>query len=314
MRLNVAAAVALVAVAAAATGRAATNTISDLSWTVDEAGRTVVVVTGAQPFDGRQYRSYHLTDPPRAVVLVSGIDSPYLPGSLTLDDRNVTTVRIGHHPEVAPPELHIVFDLTSDAVEIRSVTHERERLTVLLGPPGGQPAVAETPVPGGARDRPPPPDPLPPREQPAPQPPATVPPTPAGIDPAVAAPEATEPVATHVIDIIATSRGDGSTLLRVTADGRLPEGCARYLKVADTPPRVVLSIRGVSAPELPRSIETGDPILTRIRLIHEAEVTDGELHLVLHLADAAVTVAELKQIGPHLVLRLVGAGTPSPAP
>ena len=117
-------------------------------------------------------------------------------------------------------------------------------------------------------------------------------------------PVAEAPVASHVIDIVATPRGDGSTLLRITADGDLPKGCARHLEVDDDPPRIVLTIRDVSAPELPRSIEIGGQYIERIRLIHDADVSQGELHLVLHLTNPGISVTELKQVGPNLVLRL----------
>jgi hypothetical protein len=65
-----------------------------------------------------------------------------------------------------------------------------------------------------------------------------------------------------------------------------------------------LTIQGISAPDLPRTISIGDPNLDRIRLIHDAETSTGELHLVLQLERAGVSVIELKQVGPHLVLQL----------
>ena len=70
------------------------------------------------------------------------------------------------------------------------------------------------------------------------------------------------------------------------------------------PPRIILTIRAVSAPDIPRTIEIGDPNLKRIRLIHDAETSMGELHLVLHLTRIGISVAEVNQVGPNLVVRL----------
>ena len=111
-------------------------------------------------------------------------------------------------------------------------------------------------------------------------------------------------IASRAIDITASHRGDGSTLLRITADGRLKNASARFLEVEGDQPRIVLTIRGITAPDLPRSMEIDDPNIDRIRLVHDGETSEGELHLVLHLNDSQVGVAELKQVGPHLVVRL----------
>ena len=70
------------------------------------------------------------------------------------------------------------------------------------------------------------------------------------------------------------------------------------------PPRIILTIRAVSAPDIPRTIEIGDPNLKRIRLVHDAEISMGELHLVLHLTRIGISVAEVNQVGPNLVVRL----------
>jgi len=109
-------------------------------------------------------------------------------------------------------------------------------------------------------------------------------------------------IASRAIDISASHRGDGSTLLRITADGRLKNGSARFLEIEGDQPRIVLTIRGITAPDLPRSMEIDDPNIDRIRLVHDGETSEGELHLVLHLTEAAISVIELKQMGPHLAV------------
>jgi len=127
-------------------------------------------------------------------------------------------------------------------------------------------------------------------------------------------PDPNPDVATRVVDIAASFRGDGSTLLRITADGRIPQGSARYLEVSGDPPRMVITIRGLSAPDLPRSIEIDDRNIERIRLIHDAETIDGELHLVLHLTGSQISVADMQQVGPNLVVQLTPTGDETVTP
>jgi len=139
-------------------------------------------------------------------------------------------------------------------------------------------------------------------------------------DPLVPQPSASPPqipqreTANEVIDIAASARGDGSTLLRITGNGRLPQGCARILEIADESPRVIVTIQGMTAPDLPRSIDIDDANVDRVRLVHDAETARVELHLVLHLTRPGLSVTEMKQVGPHLVVLLTPNEPPSPTP
>ncbi|MGD8440542.1 MAG: hypothetical protein PVG53_08390, partial [Holophagae bacterium] len=90
----------------------------------------------------------------------------------------------------------------------------------------------------------------------------------------------------------------------ITADGRLPRGHARVMTMSGVPPRLIVSIRSVSAPNLPRTIDAGGPNVDRIRLVHGADTTSGELHLVLQLTHPGVRVVDQRQVGENLVLQL----------
>lgn len=328
---------------------AAANTVEAISWDHDSSGRTVVVVVCAEAVDPSLVRSYPLADPARAVVVIGGITQPVKPGLLTIDDPQISQLRLGHHDEVSPAELHVIFDLQSETAGIHELRLDGARISIVVGSRSG-PTATHTPP-----DSPTPlPSPLPPTPSPTPSPspsstpsPTPVPAlgaTPASPDrpappvlptvpatPTAVAATTLEPPpvssafpspasageserATRVIDIAASPRGDGSTLLRITTNGRLPLGSARVLEIADDSPRVILTIRGISAPDLPRTIEIGDANLDRIRLVHDAETSEDELHLVLHLTRTGISVTEMKQVGPHLVVQLTPNDPTPPTP
>lgn len=157
-----------------------------------------------------------------------------------------------------------------------------------------------------------------PTETPSSQPTATVkaeatsipaPVPPVGLD-SLPTPKPTGGDGSRLEKISASNRGDGSTLLRISAGGVLPLGCARNMVVDGDPPRIVITMRGISAPDLPRTIEFDDDNLRRIRLIHDAETSDGELHLLLQPSRIGVEVSEMKQLGHHLVVVLGPPASP----
>jgi hypothetical protein len=76
------------------------------------------------------------------------------------------------------------------------------------------------------------------------------------------------------------------------------------MTMSGVPPRLIVSIRSVSAPNLPRTIDAGGPNVDRIRLVHGADTTSGELHLVLQLTHPGVRVVDQRQVGENLVLQL----------
>lgn len=339
---------------AALTGLAApgwSNTVRAVSWDHNAAANTILTIACSEPIDPASFRSYPVPDPPRTVVVLKDIGGPVEPDVLTIGDHNVERVRLGYKQDRSEPELHIVLDLRSDAVELLDLRLEGTRLYAELGV---SPLAVATPTPAPSPSPMPPVTPSPtsstlPTPTPSPAPthtaaasPTPVPPVivPAAAPPRLAAGDAESPPvselgsavagskpppgttvaeaerpstgAIRVVDIAAGPRGDGSTLLRITADRRLPQGCARILEVDHDPPRIVLSIRGASAPDLRRSLDFEDANLDRVRLVHDAETSTGELHLVLQLSRSGVTASEMNQVGRHLVIRLTPpSSTPS---
>jgi hypothetical protein len=318
---------------------ASANTVEALFHDRDNVGRTVVTVVCRSPLAEGSYRSYRLESPPRAVLVLEDLTETMDPDELTVGNRHIERVRIVHHPERTPPELLFVFDLATDSARILEIRRDGNRLTTVVG--GGSfptPAVAPRPTITPTPPPPPPsrtplpvptlsptpsptpappsspqptyPDrPAPPVVPPIPRPPAETPtpnPSPGGVD-GTPTPDSEPSIASRVVDITVSARSDGSTLLRITADGTIPQGRARYIEVAGEPPRVVVTIRGLSAVDLPRTMEIDSPGIDRIRLIQDAETIEGELHVVIHLARAGIGVETMQQVGPHLVFLLVSA-------
>jgi hypothetical protein len=366
------------------------NTVTALSWDHDSSGRTTVTIVCDSAIPEASFRTYTLSDPARAVIVMEDVRPPVESSELIIEDQFVRKIRLVHHPERRPNELLLVFDLESESAVILVIRHDVDRITAVLGypespttlAPAASTTLSPTWVPTGV------PTPIPAMEATAtpeatpttlqtetgagtaaglatatrtpsatatatetpsatataletPSATATTTPTatpstmatypdrpappvlPVAPEPATATPEPPQPIrppvdatptpdpdpatAEKVVDVTASCRGDGSTLLRITADGRIPQGDARYLEVSGDPPRVVVTIRGLSAPDLPRSIAIDDPNIERIRLIHDAETIDGELHLVLHLTRSQISVVTMQQVGPNLVIQLTPA-------
>ncbi len=339
-RLNSAAIAALAAlVFTAAPTESVANTVDAISWGHDSDGNTTITIACAEPIGDASFRAYPIADPPRLVVVIEGITNRVKPEMMSIDGRDVSRLRLGYRGTASAPELNVILDLATETAGLVDLQHDGNQLVAVIGSapePTATPPPAPSPTPSQrpTEDSPAPtavpsptPSPLPP-EEPAPPvlpttvatPAATPSPTSTGTpaQPTVAAPfptpESGPEIADRIVDVVATLRGDGSTLLRITGNGRLPQGCARTLKIAGEPPRIILSLRGLSAPDLPRTLEIGDPNLSRIRLVHDAETSEGELHLVLQLKRPGVSVIELRQVGPHLAVQLAVEESPAIRP
>lgn len=78
-------------------------------WVVLEANGGIVL---------RRVRHMRLEDPPRELVRITGISSPAEPDSVAVGSTLVARIRLGHHPELSPPELYVVVDLGSRAARV----------------------------------------------------------------------------------------------------------------------------------------------------------------------------------------------------
>lgn len=62
------------------------------------------------PLDSGRVDDLELSDPRRYLVRVEGISRPPSPGMMDLEDAPIPA-RLGYHPELRPPELHLVVEL-----------------------------------------------------------------------------------------------------------------------------------------------------------------------------------------------------------
>ncbi len=311
--------------------------VTSVSWDRHPTGNTAITLAFDQPPAAGTFRAYAVAAPPRIVIVITGVtEAPEVP-VLRVGNGVVERVRLGFHRDRRPSELHVVLDLASDAIRLHELQAIGPRLVALVGP-GAAPshalaAAAPTPTASprlrpvatvapsptrAAADRRPSPAAAPPESRPpesrAPATDAVPPVEEAGSATAIPTPVAEPETASRVIGISATPRGDGSTLVLITADARMTRGSARVMNVSGDPPRLIVSFRGLSAPDLPRTLTVDDANLDRIRLIHDGETRSGELHIVLHLSRPGVVVADRRQVGANLVLQLGPGDAPGPGP
>lgn len=86
--------------------------IASARWVSAPEGGAVVLQAdgGVVPHRIRRLR---LENPPRELVRISGIVAPTEPDTVAVGGPLVARVRLGHHPELSPPELYVVIDLAA---------------------------------------------------------------------------------------------------------------------------------------------------------------------------------------------------------
>jgi uncharacterized protein (TIGR02266 family) len=116
---------------APALGPPATH-VDKITWRQDGGATDLVIwMNGTVAADA--FRHSHLGGPvPREVFRLRGIDAPFAQAELPVGTGQLRRVRTGYHPELSPPELHVVLDLAGLGVTMTSVEAEATRLHVRL--------------------------------------------------------------------------------------------------------------------------------------------------------------------------------------
>lgn len=112
-----------------APARAATS----ISASAATGGTRVVLQLDGSVSEAR-VSSYQLgSGSPRALVVVKGIETPYLRSEIAAGTAELSRIRTGHHQKDTGPELHVVLDLTGPDVRLGDVVVDPGgRVTVLL--------------------------------------------------------------------------------------------------------------------------------------------------------------------------------------
>lgn len=92
----------------------------------------VLVLQGNGGVVPRRIRRLRLADPPRELLRITGILVPTEPETVPVGGPLVTRVRFGHHPELTPPELYVVMDLTSAAVQAEAPETNGDTIRIVL--------------------------------------------------------------------------------------------------------------------------------------------------------------------------------------
>ncbi len=94
-------------------------------------GTAVVVRTNGAVAAG-SVAVFPMDDPPRILVRIRGIDEGYPQYEVAGGTREVEKVRIGHHPELRPPALYVVLDLTGPTVGVTDLAVDGDTVRVTV--------------------------------------------------------------------------------------------------------------------------------------------------------------------------------------
>ncbi len=136
---------------------------------------------------------------------------------------------------------------------------------------------------------------------------APVEPAPAAIaSPAPGARASSEAAAARMsrVTTIDWEEASGLTVVVLTGDGGFPAGSYKWNEIRDANPRVLLRLTQMSAGYPRTLLAAGTPELKQLRIGYHEKPAGNELHVVLDLAAADVTVASVEASGNRLYIRL----------
>lgn len=87
--------------------------VRDVSWRRRD-GRTIVSIRTDAAVDPAAVTVAAISGPPRVLVRIRGVSRAFGHPMIKVGTDEVADIRVGYHPEVAPPSLHIVLDLADE--------------------------------------------------------------------------------------------------------------------------------------------------------------------------------------------------------
>jgi hypothetical protein len=98
-------------------------------------GTTTVVIRGNGLIGEESVRISRLEDPARLWVRIRHIETFYRPNEIPVGSPEVLQVRVGHHPEDAPPSLWVVVDLADEAMAVTAREFAGDTVRLSVGRP-----------------------------------------------------------------------------------------------------------------------------------------------------------------------------------
>ena len=96
---------------------------------------TTVVIRGNGLIGEEAVRISRLDDPARIWVRIRHIETFYRPNEIPVGSPEVLRVRVGHHPEEAPPSLWVVVDLADEAMAVTAREFAGDTVRLSVGRP-----------------------------------------------------------------------------------------------------------------------------------------------------------------------------------
>jgi len=105
--------------------------VDSITWGSRPEG-TEVVIRGNGTIAESSVETFALSEPPRILVRLREIQQEYSSYELPVGTAEVERIRIGYHPELTPPALYVVLDLTRGDVRVSdlAVVGDTARVTV----------------------------------------------------------------------------------------------------------------------------------------------------------------------------------------
>ena len=108
------------------------SSIDDIRWS-DDGVSTTIRLRGNGVLLPERVALIPMTGPPRLLIRIRYIESRYRSYVMEVASPHVTAIRTGLHPELSPPALYVVADLTSDDVVVSGPRFDGPELTVTVG-------------------------------------------------------------------------------------------------------------------------------------------------------------------------------------
>lgn len=107
------------------------STLVEVSWRSGAAG-TEVSLRADGEIANERLRVNMLSNPPRVLLRLTRVNTGSGAEVREVGSEEVARVRLGYHPELSPPELYVVLDLTSPTVELAEQRVAGDAVQLLL--------------------------------------------------------------------------------------------------------------------------------------------------------------------------------------